>query len=79
MTVTLRKWGNSLAVRIPKSVVVDCRLFPGAAVQVSVRNGEVVLVPEPPRQTLNELLAGVTRRNLHREVETGAPVGREAW
>jgi len=80
MRVAVRKWGHSLAVRIPKAVAVDSGLREGAQVEVSLVDGRVVLAPVPrPRRTLEELLAGVHKRNLHVEFDTGAPVGRESW
>jgi antitoxin MazE len=52
----------------------------GAVVELSVSDGNLVITPvRPHRFRLDDLLAGVTDANLHGEVETGAPVGREAW
>jgi antitoxin MazE len=80
MRVAVRKWGNSLAVRIPKAVAADSGLREGAPVEVGLAHGKVILAPVPKvRHTLEELLAGVNRRNLHAEFDTGPPVGREAW
>jgi len=80
MRVAVRKWGNSLAVRIPKSAAADTRIRQGSVVEVSVARGKLVVTPvsEPPL-TLRDLLRRVTKTNLHDEVNTGEAVGREAW
>ena len=79
MKVKIKKWGNSFAIRIPRSIVDDARLENESEVDVSVANGRILLVPVPKAViTLESLLAGVTEGNKHREVDTGAPVGNEA-
>ena len=80
MRVSVRKWGNSLALRIPKSIATDSRINHGSVVEVSVVRGKLVVAPLPsPRYTLDQLLKGVTKRNRHSETDTGTPVGRESW
>ena len=80
MVTTVRKWGNSLAVRIPRSFARETRLTSGRAVELSVLGRKLVISAVPRRLvTLQELLKGVTKRNRHAEVRTGGPVGREAW
>ncbi len=80
MRATVRKWGNSAAVRMPASVMEEARLKIDQPVEVRVEDGRVVIEPVAPREvTLDELLAGVTRDNLHEEEGFGPPVGREAF
>lgn len=79
MRVSIRKWGNSLALRIPRTFAADARLTSGSEVDVAVENGRLVIVPVHSGPTLAALLAEVTPENLHAEVATGRPVGREAW
>lgn len=80
MKVAVQRWGNSLAVRIPKAIAVDAELSDGAVVDMRLIEGKVVLVPLRRRKhSLRKLLAGVTEENLHHEVETGSPVGKESW
>jgi len=77
---TIQKWGNSLAVRIPKAFVKESHVAYGTAVDLSVIDGKIVLDPHPePEYRLEDLLKGVTKRNLHAEVESGGPVGQEVW
>jgi antitoxin MazE len=79
MRTRVQKWGNSLAVRIPKPFAEGAGLQPSSEVEVSLEKGEVRLSPVRPRWKLRTLLAGVTKKNLHAEVDSGRAVGREAW
>jgi antitoxin MazE len=76
----VQKWGNSLALRIPKSFAQEAGLKEQSAVELSVVDGKLVVIAESrPVYTLQELLARVTADNLHGEVDTGPAVGGEAW
>jgi antitoxin MazE len=80
MRARIQKWGNSLALRIPKSVAAAAELEQDTVVELSLVDGKLsVLRVHEPKVTLDQLLAGVTEENIHREVDTGPPVGREAW
>ena len=80
MNTTVRKWGNSLAVRIPKPFVEETRIASGSEVDLSVDNGRIVIVPQvAPEYTLDGLLQRVTAHNKHSETETGPAAGLEAW
>jgi antitoxin MazE len=80
MHTIVRKWGNSLAVRIPKPFVEETHIASGSEVDLTVDNGRIIIVPQAePKYSLSELLQGVTARNKHDETETGPAVGQEAW
>ena len=80
MRTRVRKWGNSLALRIPQPLARELGLERDGAVEVSLVGGQLVIAPAPePTWTLEKMLAQVTEDNLHSEVETGPVVGREAW
>ncbi len=80
MRTRVRKWGNSLALRIPRAFAAEAGLEQDMPVEVSLVEGTLVVAPvTDPVFTLEQLLAGVTEENLHREVDTGPPVGNEAW
>jgi antitoxin MazE len=80
MKARIRKWGNSLAVRIPRSFAAEAGLSEDAPVELSLEEGKVVIQPAvPPPLTLEELLRGVTDENLHGEWDTGPAVGKEIW
>ncbi len=80
MKTRVQKWGNSLALRIPKSFADEVGLQKEASVEVSLVDGTLVIKPvAKPKPTLRQLLAKVTKENLHREVATGAAIGNEVW
>jgi antitoxin MazE len=80
MKTRVRKWGNSLALRIPRAFAAEAGLREDAPVELSVVEGKLVIKPTPPEPlTLEELLRGVTDENLHGEWDTGPAVGREVW
>ena len=78
MQTKIQKWGNSLAVRIPKAFVKEAHVAYGTTVDLSVDDGKIVIDPHVDKEySLTDLLNGVTTRNIHAEVETGDAVGRE--
>ena len=78
-TTQLSKWGNSLGLRLPKSVAREVQLGEGDTVQVSVDNGTIVIRPSRPRYSLDELVRRITPKNRHDESDWGGPLGDEAW
>ncbi len=80
MHVRVQKWGNSLAVRIPKPLAEDAEVKEGTVLNLAVSGGKVVATPVRKRKlSLRQLLAEVNRKNLHAEVDSGRSVGREVW
>jgi len=79
MVTRVQKWGNSLALRIPQSFAIQAKVAEGTAVDLAVEKGQLVVRPVRQRYRLRELLKAVDSRNLHAEVQTGVPVGREVW
>ena len=80
MRVRVQKWGNSLALRIPKSFATETSLGSGAEVDLSLEDGRLVITPlVAPQYSLADLLAQISPENRHTEVDTGSSVGREAW
>jgi len=80
MRTKVQKWGNSLALRIPKAFALDTQLENNSVVEVSLVEGQIVIKPISPRRwSLDQLLSGVTSDNIHREIDTGIAVGDEVW
>jgi antitoxin MazE len=80
MQTRVRKWGNSLALRIPKSFAAEVGLTENLPVKLSVAEGCLVVRPGSEESLrLEDLLRGVTDQNLHGEWRTGPGVGKEAW
>ncbi len=80
METKIQKWGNSLAVRIPKAFVREAHVAYGTTVNLSVDDGKIVIDPHVQTEyRLDDLLEGITRQNMHAEVAAGDAVGQEVW
>jgi antitoxin MazE len=80
MKTTIQRWGNSLAVRIPKTLAQETAFDEGDEVDLRADDNRIVVErPQPKQYRLSDLLARVTEANRHDVVEFGAPAGREAW
>jgi antitoxin MazE len=79
MKTRVQKWGNSLALRIPKSFAEEAGFRANGAVELSLVAGALVVKPVAPPLTLEELLRGVTDDNRPGEWETGPATGKEVW
>ena len=80
METTIQKWGNSLAVRLPKAVTQKLALRPGTRVRVYEEKREVIISPARGGQkSLKELVGMITRENLHAETDWGDARGKEIW
>ena len=74
------KWGNSLAVRIPQAIAREARLAEGDRLSLDLAgDGSIVLRTSRRKYSLNQLVAGITKRNRHSETNWGAPQGKESW
>jgi antitoxin MazE len=73
----LAKWGNSLAVRIPKDVAEQVRLREGDPIMIEALEGRIELRPAERIPTLEELVAQITPENRHEETDWGPDVGKE--
>lgn len=79
MKARIQKWGNSLALRIPKPFAEEVHLAEDSTVDLTVRNGKLVVAVEEPEETLEALVAQITPENRHGETQTGKSVGNEIW
>jgi antitoxin MazE len=84
MKIEFAKWGNSLAVRIPAALAQEVGAREGKPAEITVENGALILKPVTRRKkrrryTLEELLKGMTKQNVHPETEWGPPRGKEVW
>lgn len=80
MKTRVQKWGNSLALRIPRPFADEVKLHENSPVDVTVRSGKLVVVPvEESDLTLDALVEQITEHNRHEEIETGESVGNEIW
>ncbi len=80
MLTKVQKWGNSIALRIPKSFADEIQIGADSDVELTIEEGKLVIIPiEPKSYSLEELLAAVTPENTHAEIDWGEPVGNEVW
>ena len=80
MQTKIKKWGNSLALRIPKTFALNAKLKQDELVDLSIDKEKIVITPIGDKEySLGELLKGISEGNLHGEIDTGAPVGKEIW
>ena len=78
MTVAVKKWGNSLAVRIPKDLATSLSVDENSLIELEIVRDGLLLKPQKSTR-LEELVAGIIDENLHHEVITGKSVGNEEW
>ena len=79
MRVIVKKWGNSASVRIPSAVMQAARISLDTPVDVREEDGRIIIEPERDTEfELEELVDRMTEDNLHSEIDTGDPIGREA-
>jgi antitoxin MazE len=77
MRTRVAKWGNSLAVRLPRDIAERIRLEVGTPVEIEVEGDTLVLRQAGPRYALAELMAGMTPDSMHEAFDWGADLGRE--
>jgi len=80
MRVQIQKWGNSLALRIPKAFVHETHLCKGAVVDMGIKESCIIIKPLIKKEfLLANLLSGVNKSNKHKEEDFGGNEGMEAW
>jgi antitoxin MazE len=78
METVVRKWGNSLGIRIPNTIVRELSLKDGSFVDIKDKGKEIIIRPKA-KDTLSEILDKINDKNIHEEVETNGPAGNEIW
>ncbi|MBY0358693.1 MAG: AbrB/MazE/SpoVT family DNA-binding domain-containing protein [Candidatus Obscuribacterales bacterium] len=78
MESRVKKWGNSLGIRIPSSLAKEIDIDEDELVELSVERGNLIM-RKSQRYELNDLLAQIDPENLHHETKTGQAVGKEEW
>ncbi|MEO8664432.1 MAG: AbrB/MazE/SpoVT family DNA-binding domain-containing protein [Ignavibacteria bacterium] len=78
MTTKIQKWGNSLAIRIPKSFAETTQIKEGSEIKLSLEHDKIIVTKkEKPKFTLKDLVSKITKNNTHQEINFGSPVGKE--
>lgn len=77
MKSKITQWGNALGIRIPREIARNLNITSGDSMEISVKDGELIMTPVRDHEDLNALLEKVTPENTHGETDWGADVGRE--
>ncbi len=77
MEIQFAKWGNSIALRVPSKVAEALAIAPGSKAELDLKRDKLIITPRHNTYQLNDLLAGITTKNVHQEVSSGAAVGAE--
>jgi antitoxin MazE len=78
MEAVVKKWGNSLGIRLPNLVARQLSLKDGSYINIEDK-GKKILITPIKKNSLSEMLSKINEQNLHEEIETGGPVGKEIW
>jgi antitoxin MazE len=78
MEAQVKKWGNSLGIRIPNHIVRKLSLKDGSSVDIDDTKNEIIVKPIQ-RNKLSEMLSKINEHNIHKEIKTTGPVGKEIW
>ncbi len=80
MQVHIKKWGNSLAVRLPVHLMNAANFKPDQLVEIHEENGKLIIENVAKSEyTLSALVDGITKENMHSEIDFASAVGREIW
>jgi len=80
MKTSVRRWGNSLALRIPRAYALETNISAGSEVELTLKSGSLIIRPVVrKRHSLADLLKQVTAKNRHDAIESGQAVGKEVW
>ena len=78
MKAVVKKWGNSLGIRIPNIIARELSLKDGSCVDINDIGQEIIISPIK-KNRLSEMVSKINEENLHKEIDTGIPVGKEIW
>jgi len=83
MKTEFLKWGNSLALRVPRAFAKEVGAVEGKRAEMTVEDGVLVIKVAKPRKRrryrLEDLIVGITQESYHREIGWGPAVGNEVW
>ncbi len=77
MEIQFAKWGNSVALRVPSKVAESLGIVPGSVANLDLKRDKLIITPFKHSYQLDDLVAGITSKNLHQEIQTGNVVGVE--
>ena len=78
MQTTIKKWGNSLTIRIPKSFASETKINNGTEVDLLIKNNQLIISPiKKEKYSLDAFLSEITESNIHNDIDFGEPMGKE--
>ena len=78
MILQVKKWGNSLAVRLPKDISKALSVQNNSFLELELVGDGLLLKPKKSSE-LDKLISQINPQNLHAEIKTGKSVGNEIW
>jgi antitoxin MazE len=78
MEAVVRKWGNSLGIRIPSTIAKEASISDGSYVDIEDVDGQIIIRPKN-RYNLQEMIKNIKSENKHREIKSDGPLGNEIW
>jgi antitoxin MazE len=82
MLVKIQKWGNSQGLRLNKNLLSDAKLGVGDEVDISVKDGVIIVTPAKTvrgKHNLKDLVSRIPKNYQTGELDWGEPVGKEVW
>ena len=71
MKAKIARWGNSLALRLPKTLIAELGFSEDSVVEITVVDGQLLVRSSAQIPALEELVAGITPENRHQETGWG--------
>ena len=80
MEIKVKKWGNSLGIRIPKSLSTQAGIAEGSSIDMNIEGDKITITPKHKNEySIDELISRISENNVHYEIRTDGPVGHEIW
>ncbi len=79
MITKVKKWGNSLGVRIPRSFANKANIEDGTEIDIEIKGQNLILKSTKPVYNLNKLVSKISDKNRHLEIITSQKIGKEIW
>lgn len=80
MEIKVKKWGNSLGLRIPQAIANQIKIQDGSRINLVLKNNKIELIPVASEEyQLNDLVELISESNLHTVISSGQPQGKEIW
>ena len=80
MQTSVKKWGNSLAIRVPQAIASQINITEGSKIKLILKNNIIEIIPtESKEYSLKNLLSAINNENHHLEISTDSPIGKEIW